>query len=266
MKQLSNEQRVAVIRCLVEGCSIRSTTRITGVSKNTIQKLTRDLGQKVLEIQDGLFRDLECRRVQCDEIWNFCYAKEKNLPDSMKGQPGLIERSSAAGGSLFRSHHGTMPNKEGTAPARRKDEDTGLGIAPGDEVLIASLKDAARSKSQHALGAVDFDYTLARATTKRNLTMPATKIPDEFGVAIEASTPLPDGTHLVRVSLPASGTVPAAEHARVCAQRDELVAVLANLADDYEAWMHNEYDGQTTTWQPTSVLIAARNALEKAKE
>jgi hypothetical protein len=58
----------------------------------------------------------------------------------------------------------------------------------------------------------------------------------------------------------------AAEHARVCAQRDELVAVLANLADDYEAWMHSEYDGQTTTWQPTSVLIAARNALEKAKE
>lgn len=89
MKQLTKEQRVTVIRCLVEGCSIRSTTRITGVSKNTIQKLTRDLGEKVLEFQDGMFRDLSCERVQCDEIWNFCYAKEKNLPDTMKGQPGV---------------------------------------------------------------------------------------------------------------------------------------------------------------------------------
>ena len=45
MKQLSREQRAAVVRCLVEGNSIRSTVRITGVSKNTIQKLTRDLGE-----------------------------------------------------------------------------------------------------------------------------------------------------------------------------------------------------------------------------
>lgn len=89
MKQLTKEQRVAVIRCLVEGCSIRSTTRITGISKNTIQKLTRDLGEKVLEFQDAMFHDLTCARVQCDEIWNFCYAKEKNLPDAMKGQPGV---------------------------------------------------------------------------------------------------------------------------------------------------------------------------------
>lgn len=89
MKQLTKEQRVAVIRCLVEGCSIRSTTRITKVSKNTIQKLTRELGEKVLEFQDGMFRNLNCERVQCDEIWNFCYAKEKNVPDKMKGLPGV---------------------------------------------------------------------------------------------------------------------------------------------------------------------------------
>jgi len=89
MKQLSKEQRVAVIRCLVEGCSIRSTVRITGVSKNAIQKLTCDLGEAVLDYQDETLRGLPCNRVQCDEIWNFCYAKDKNLPDTMKGQPGV---------------------------------------------------------------------------------------------------------------------------------------------------------------------------------
>lgn len=89
MKQLSKEQRVAVLRCLVEGCSIRSTVRITGVSKNTIQKLTADLGEAVLAYQDEVLRDLNVQRAQCDEIWNFCYAKDKNLPDAMRGQPGV---------------------------------------------------------------------------------------------------------------------------------------------------------------------------------
>jgi hypothetical protein len=89
MKQLTKQQRVAVIRCLVEGNSIRSTVRITGVSMNTIQKLTRDLGEAVLEFQDKVLRNLTCKRVQCDEIWNFCYAKDKNLPDEMRGMPGV---------------------------------------------------------------------------------------------------------------------------------------------------------------------------------
>ena len=89
MKQLTREQRVAVIRCLVEGVSIRATTRITGVAKNTIQKLTRDLGEAVLEYQDNVLRNLKCKRIECDEIWAFCYAKDKNLPDSMRGEPGV---------------------------------------------------------------------------------------------------------------------------------------------------------------------------------
>jgi IS1 family transposase len=89
MKQLTKQQRVAVIRCLVEGSSIRSTVRITGVAKNTIQKLTRDLGEALLEYQDKVLRNLICKRVQCDEIWNFCYAKDKNLPDDMRGEPGV---------------------------------------------------------------------------------------------------------------------------------------------------------------------------------
>jgi IS1 family transposase len=89
MKQLTKEQRVAVIRCLVEGCSIRSTVRITGVSKNTIQKLTCDLGEACREQQPRILRNLSCKRIECDEIWNFCYCKDKNVPDTMRGMPGI---------------------------------------------------------------------------------------------------------------------------------------------------------------------------------
>ncbi len=64
MKQLTKEQRCAVVRCLVDGCSIRATVRITGVSKNTIQRLTKTLGEACLEYQDQVLRDLPCKRIQ----------------------------------------------------------------------------------------------------------------------------------------------------------------------------------------------------------
>jgi transposase-like protein len=63
MNNLTKEQRCAVIRCLVEGCSIRSTVRITGVAKNTIQKLTREVGQACLEFQDKALQGLPCKRI-----------------------------------------------------------------------------------------------------------------------------------------------------------------------------------------------------------
>ena len=71
---------------------------MTGVAKNTIQKLTRDLGQAVLEYHDNVVRNVKAKRVQCDEIWCFCYAKEKNLPDEMRAS-----RASAACGPGPRS-------------------------------------------------------------------------------------------------------------------------------------------------------------------
>ena len=77
MNKLSHEDRCAVIRCLVEGNSIRSTVRITGVAKNTIQKLTREVGEACLKYQDRVLRRLTCERVQADEVWCFCYAKDK---------------------------------------------------------------------------------------------------------------------------------------------------------------------------------------------
>jgi IS1 family transposase len=69
-----------VVGALVEGCSIRATVRMTGVAKNTITKLLLDLGAACTKYQDGTLRDLPCRRLQCDEIWSWVGAKDKNIP------------------------------------------------------------------------------------------------------------------------------------------------------------------------------------------
>src|SRR5436190_15503501 len=78
MNKLSTDRRAAVVSCLVEGNSIRATVRMTGVAKNTVVKLLCDLGRACSEYQDKAFRNLRCKRIQCDEIWSFVYAKEKN--------------------------------------------------------------------------------------------------------------------------------------------------------------------------------------------
>jgi len=89
MNRTSNEKRAAIIGCLVEGNSIRATVRLTGAAKNTVVKLLVDLGRACTEYQDKVFRNLNCKRIQCDEIWSFCYAKDKNVPEEMRNQPGV---------------------------------------------------------------------------------------------------------------------------------------------------------------------------------
>lgn len=61
---------------------------MTGVAKNTILKLLAELGTACVEYQDKALRNLTCKRVQCDEIWQFCYAKEKNVPTELQGKFG----------------------------------------------------------------------------------------------------------------------------------------------------------------------------------
>ena len=89
MNKLTREKRCAVIRCLVEGNSVRATVRITGVSKNAVQRLTRKIGEACLKFQDKMLRNLNSKRIECDEIWCFSYAKDKNVPDEMRGMPGV---------------------------------------------------------------------------------------------------------------------------------------------------------------------------------
>ena len=88
MNRLSTEMRVQVVAALVEGNSIRATCRMTGVAKNTVVKLLVELGEACARYQDKELRGLTCRRIQCDEIWSFCHAKEKNVPVEHKGEFG----------------------------------------------------------------------------------------------------------------------------------------------------------------------------------
>lgn len=88
MNRLSQKQRIEVIAALVEGNSVRATCRLTGVAMNTVLKLLRDAGMAFAKYQEENLRGLTCRRIQCDEVWAFCYAKEKNVPDQHKGKWG----------------------------------------------------------------------------------------------------------------------------------------------------------------------------------
>lgn len=78
--RLPKEKQIQVVAALVEGMSIRATVRMTGVAKNTIVKLLADLGAACAAYQDKALRDLPCKRIECDEIWSFVGAKDKNVP------------------------------------------------------------------------------------------------------------------------------------------------------------------------------------------
>ena len=79
MNRLDAKTRAAVLNCLIEGCSIRSTVRMTGVSKKAVSRLLVEAGTVAAEYQDRVMRNLTCRRVQVDELWGFNYCKAKNV-------------------------------------------------------------------------------------------------------------------------------------------------------------------------------------------
>src|SRR5580700_8650367 len=82
MNVLDAATRSRIVACLVEGNSIRATCRLTGASKGTVLKLLADLGTACRTYHDANVRGLRCKRVQCDEVWSFVGAKDRNvLPD-----------------------------------------------------------------------------------------------------------------------------------------------------------------------------------------
>lgn len=89
MNRLPRDKQIQVLASLVEGNSIRATVRMTGVAKNTVSKLLLEVGQACERYHDTHVRNLQTKRVECDEIWAFVYAKDKNVPSSMKDQPGV---------------------------------------------------------------------------------------------------------------------------------------------------------------------------------
>lgn len=89
MNTLSKQRRMAVVSSLVEGNSVRATSRMTAVSKDAVLKLLFDIGTACAEYQNTAIRNVACKRVQCDEIWSFCYAKQKNVPEEHQGKFGF---------------------------------------------------------------------------------------------------------------------------------------------------------------------------------
>lgn len=86
MNKLPLETRVQILSMLCEGSSMRSVTRITGVSINTVSKLLATAGEACIALHDEKVRNVKSRRLQCDEIWSFNYCKKVALP-SAKAAP-----------------------------------------------------------------------------------------------------------------------------------------------------------------------------------
>lgn len=84
MNKLPIEKKIKIIQLLVEGNSLRSTSRIVDCSINTVTKLLVDVGSACWKFHDEKVTGLNCKRIQCDEIWSFVYSKEKNKPQDIE--------------------------------------------------------------------------------------------------------------------------------------------------------------------------------------
>ena len=89
MNKLDATKRGQIIAALCEGNSIRSITRMLGVGKNTVARLLIEAGAACAVYQDKALRNLTCKRIQCDEIWSFVGAKDKNVPSELQGKFGV---------------------------------------------------------------------------------------------------------------------------------------------------------------------------------
>src|SRR6056297_360397 len=88
MNKLPTHKRVMILNMLIEGMSMRSISRTVGVSINTVSKLLVEAGEACAAYHDEAVRNVNANRVQCDEIWSFCYAKEKNVPTAKAAPEG----------------------------------------------------------------------------------------------------------------------------------------------------------------------------------
>ena len=89
MNRLSVEERAKVVNCLIEGCSLRSTVRLTGVAKKTVSRILVEVGEACAAYHDKIMRNLPCKTIQVDEIWSFTYCKAANTPEHLRGKEGI---------------------------------------------------------------------------------------------------------------------------------------------------------------------------------
>src|ERR1700685_4334496 len=83
MNKLSAAKKAEIIAALVEGCSVRSTSRMTGAAKGTILRLLAEVGTACAAYHDARVRGVSATRVQVDEIWSFCYCKQKRVTEDI---------------------------------------------------------------------------------------------------------------------------------------------------------------------------------------
>jgi IS1 family transposase len=88
MNTLPNAKRLQILAMLCEGSSMRSISRVADVSINTVTKLLVEAGEAALAIHDEVVRNVASKRIQCDEIWSFCHAKQKNVATAKAAPAG----------------------------------------------------------------------------------------------------------------------------------------------------------------------------------
>lgn len=88
MNRLPLAKRIQILAMLCEGSSMRSISRVADVSINTVTKLLCEAGEACLAIHDEMVRNVKSKRIQCDEIWSFCHAKQRNIPNCKAAPEG----------------------------------------------------------------------------------------------------------------------------------------------------------------------------------
>lgn len=88
MHKLPSAKRAQILSMLCEGMSMRAVSRLADVSINTVSKLLEDAGEACLWLHDDLVNNVKASKIQCDEIWSFCYAKQKNVKGAKAAPDG----------------------------------------------------------------------------------------------------------------------------------------------------------------------------------
>lgn len=89
MNRLSKEKRAIIVSCLIEGCSLRATVRLTGFSRKGVARVMEDVGVACAKYHDKVMKNLTCKTIQVDEVWSFTYCKQANIPEEFKETEGI---------------------------------------------------------------------------------------------------------------------------------------------------------------------------------
>ncbi len=90
MNRLPLERRIQALNMLVEGSSLRATARVSGIAFNTVLRLLADAGDACIDFHNSAVRNVQARHIQCDELWSFCYSKQRNAPTAQSPEAGDV--------------------------------------------------------------------------------------------------------------------------------------------------------------------------------